>query len=421
MIGAGPAGLMAAEQIRSQRPDAVIDLFDAMPSAGRKFLLAGKSGLNLTHAEPAEVFRARYSRGGDTVGRWLDEFDAGSVRDWAAGLGIATFVGSSGKVFPEGMKAAPLLRAWLHRLRAAGVVTHMHHRWSGRLESLPAGAGWSLEFETPEGPKAVQAHAVVLALGGKSWSRLGSDGAWVPWLAQRGVAVVALEPSNCGFEVDWSPYLIERFAGAPLKGVTLRFTDAEGQPFERLGEAVVTSAGLEGHLIYAASSRLREAINRQGPLTVALDLLPARTLEELTTALGRGRGARSLPNHLREVAGLHGVKAALLREGLTAPEWSKLTAPNADPAALATRIKALPVTLLRPRPIDEAISSAGGVALEALNDRLMLRALPGVFCAGEMLDWDAPTGGYLLTACLAGGRRAGVGVADWLSSQLLSG
>lgn len=416
MIGAGPAGLMAAEQIRRQLPEAVIEIFDAMPSAGRKFLLAGKSGLNLTHAEAAEAFRARYSRGAATVAGWLDDFDAEAVRDWAAGLGIETFVGSSGKIFPEGMKAAPLLRAWLHRLRSSGVVTRMQHRWTGRLE--PVGSGWQIGFETPQGARIVSAHAVVLALGGGSWSRLGSDGAWVPWLAQQGVSVAPLEPSNCGFEAGWSSYLIERFAGAPLKGVTLRFSDAEGLPFERLGEAVVTATGLEGNLIYAASARLREAINRQGPLTVTLDLLPARSLDELTAALGRGRGARSLPNHLREVAGLHGVKAALLREGLSAPDWSRLTAANANPALLAARIKAVPVTLLRPRPIDEVISTAGGVRLEALDEQLMLRQLPGVFCAGEMLDWDAPTGGYLLTACLAGGRRAGAGVVEWLTPRV---
>jgi hypothetical protein len=386
-----------------------VDLHDAMPSIGRKFLLAGKGGLNITHAEPEPAFRSRYGVHAAEVGRWLDAFDPGALRAWVHDLGIETFVGSSGKVFPAEMKAAPLLRAWLHRLRAAGLRLHGRHRWSGRLDAAPSG-GWTLGFDTPAGPVTTTHDAVVLALGGASWARLGSDGAWQAWLAGRGVDVAPLVPSNCGFDVGWSAHLRERHAGAPLKGVRLGFTDRLGQRFDRLGEAVLSATGLEGNLVYAASAALRDEITATGHADITLDLLPAREPAALQAALARGRGARSMANHLREQAGLHGVKAALLREGLDAAAWQALCA---DPVALAGRIKALPLRLQSPRPIDEAISSGGGVRLEALDARLMLRALPGVFCAGEMLDWEAPTGGYLLTACFASGRIAGAGVRDW--------
>jgi uncharacterized flavoprotein (TIGR03862 family) len=410
VIGGGPAGLMGAEVLI--QAGAQVDLYDAMPSVGRKFLLAGKGGLNLTHAEPIEPFLARYGERAAEVSRWLDAFGPQALRDWAAGLGIDTFVGSSGKVFPAEMKAAPLLRAWLHRLRAAGVRLHMRHRWTGGLtrpDDSCAGP-WTLAFDTPVGPQSVTTDAVLLALGGASWARLGSDGAWQAWLSGQGVEVAPLQPSNCGFDIGWSPFLRERHAGAPLKGVRLAFTDGRGRQFDRLGEAVLTTTGIEGNLIYAASGWLRDEIAARGQAEVTLDLLPARDEAQLVTALARGRGARSLANHLREHAGLHGAKAALLREGLDAAQWAALTA---DPARLARHIKALPLTLSAPRPIDEAISSAGGVRFGALDDQLMLRQLPGVFCAGEMLDWEAPTGGYLLTACFASGRWAAQGVLAW--------
>ncbi len=429
---------MAAEALAEG--GARVDLYDAMPSVGRKFLLAGKGGLNLTHSEPLDVFVRRYGAQADTVAHWLDRQGPRALRDWAEGLGIETFVGSSGKVFPAEMKAAPLLRAWLHRLRAAGVTLHMRHRWTGALERVggPAGSpatevgGWSVGFESPAGHVTARADAVVLALGGASWPKLGSNGAWWPWLAERGVALAPLRSANCGFDVAWSPYLRDKFSGSPLKGLKLSFVDASGETYSRPGEAVLSADGLEGPLIYAASARLRDTIAAQGPLQVLLDLAPTRELADLAQALSRGRGARSWTNHLREYAGLHGAKAALLREGVDASAWSALMA---DAGALAARIKALPLTLLSPRPMAEAISTAGGVCLNPYEQSisadetparpsaetapagcdasLMLTGLPGVFCAGEMLDWEAPTGGYLLTATMASGRVAGEGVLRW--------
>ncbi|GIX52855.1 NAD(P)/FAD-dependent oxidoreductase [Sphaerotilus sulfidivorans] len=407
VVGGGPAGLMAADVLLAA--GAQVEIFDAMPSVGRKFLLAGKGGLNITHAEPEAAFRGRYRERAPEVGAWLDGFGPEALRAWVHAQGIPTFVGSSGKVFPEGMKAAPLLRAWLHRLRAAGLVLHARHRWTGQLEAAQGG-GWTLGFDTPQGPRASTHDAVVLALGGASWARLGSDGAWQPWLAGQGVDVAPLVPANCGFDIAWSDFLRERHAGTPLKNVRLKFTDRTGQVFDRLGEAVLGAGGLEGNLVYAASALLRDEIAACGHADIALDLLPAKDEATLAAALAKGRGARSMINHLKEQAGIHGVRAALLREGLDAAQWTALCA---DPAALAARIKALPLRLLAARPIDEAISSAGGVRFEAMDARLMLAALPGVFCAGEMIDWEAPTGGYLLTACLASGRAAGQGALDW--------
>ena len=409
VIGGGPAGLMAAEVLL--QGGASVDLYDAMPSVGRKFLLAGKGGLNLTHSESPEPFVARYAERAAQVAPWLAAFSPQDLRDWAAALGIATFVGSSGRVFPAEMKAAPLLRAWLHRLRGAGLRLHMRHRWAGWAEG---DAPTTLRFDAPSGPAVVQADAVLLALGGASWPRLGSDGAWLPWLAGRGVAVAPLRPANCGFDVGWSPYFSQRFAGAPIKPVRLHFDDGQGQPFDRQGEFVITAGGIEGSLVYAASARLREAIARGGSATLQLDLLPGRSLEHLRSALAKGRGARSLPNHLKEHAGLEGAKAALLRERWSADELSRRVAEDAT--GLAAEIKAWPITVTAARPIDEAISSAGGVRFEALDSRAMLTALPGVFCAGEMIDWEAPTGGYLLQASLASGRVAARGLIGWLGA-----
>ncbi len=407
IIGAGPAGLMAAEALCRGGEGLQIDVYDAMPSAARKFLLAGKGGLNLTHSEPRENFLSRYGSRRAWIAPWLEGFGPQALREWAEGLGIETFVGSSGRVFPAAMKAAPLLRAWLHRLRQAGVHFHMRHRWCGWENS--AEGGNKLRFNTPDGEKSVRADAVILALGGGSWARLGSDGAWAPLLAQAGVAVAPLRPANCGFDVagGWSAHFCARFAGQPVKPVLVGFSDSAGHAHRRQGEFVVTATGVEGGLIYALSAALRDAIAALGSVTIHLDLAPGWEMPRLVEAVSRPRGSRSISSHLQSRLGIRGVKTGLLRELLEAREFH-------DPVRLAAAIKALPLRLDAPRPLDEAISSAGGVMFESLDARLMLRALPGVFCAGEMLDWEAPTGGYLLTACFASGRAAGRGALDWL-------
>ena len=386
--------------------DVQVDVYDAMPSVGRKFLLAGVGGMNITHSEPFDAFLSRYGARAAAIRPLLEAFPPDALREWIHGLGIETFVGSSGRVFPKEMKAAPLLRAWLHRLREAGVRFHVRHRWLGWND---AGA---LRFSAHGGELTVKADAVVLALGGGSWAKLGSDGAWVPLLAQRGVEVAPLLPSNCGFDVagGWSEHLRTRFAGQPLKTVALRFTDAAGVSHERRGEMMLSDSGIEGSLVYAVSAPLRDTIAAQGAVTVQLDLAPDKTLERVTAEVAHPRGARSLSSHLQSRAGIKGVKTALLREMLSTDQLN-------DPVKLAHAIKSLPLTLVSPRPLDEAISSAGGVRFEALDDYLMLRQLPGVFCAGEMLDWEAPTGGYLLTACLASGRAAGLGALKYLKTH----
>ncbi|TCP11344.1 hypothetical protein EV683_1131 [Crenobacter luteus] len=396
VVGGGPAGLIAAEVLAAA--GVAVDLYDAMPSVGRKFLLAGVGGMNITHSEPNEPFFARYGARREALAPLLADFDGPALRDWVHGLGIETFVGSSGRVFPTEMKAAPLLRAWLARLRASGVAIHVRHRWLGWDE---AGA---LRFATPDGEKAVKADATLLALGGASWAKLGSDGAWVKTLAERGVAVAPLAPANCGFDVGWSEHFSTRFAGAPLKAVAAACGD---EPLKR-GECVVTASGVEGSLVYALSARLRDAIAAHGRATLTLDLAPERSAEWVAAEVAHPRGSRSIASHLQSRLGLKGVKVGLLWEVLGKDGMH-------DPARVAAAIKALPVTLVAPRPIDEAISSAGGVAFEALDANLMVKALPGVFCAGEMLDWEAPTGGYLLTACFATGRAAARGVLAWLA------
>ena len=394
VIGGGPAGLMAAETLAAQ--GLRVDLFDAMPSVGRKFLLAGKGGLNLTHAEPLAQFVGRYGTRAGQLEDWLQAFGPAELRAWAATLGVTTFVGSSERVFPLDMKAAPLLRAWLHRLREGGVRFHMRHRWQGWDD-----AG-ELLFDAPQGRVQRQPAATVLALGGASWPRLGSDGAWWPWLRSRGVDLAPLLPSNCGFDVAWSAYFSQRFAGQPLKSVALAMPG-----FHQRGEFVVTATGVEGSLIYAASAALREAIVAQGEATFLLDLLPARSLDWVARELAHPRGPRSLSTHLKTRLKLDGVKAGLLWE--TVPKQAQ-----SDPLRLAALIKALPIRVMAARPLAEAISSAGGVRFEGLDEHLMLRALPGVFAAGEMLDWEAPTGGYLLTACFSTAVVAGQGAAQWL-------
>lgn len=402
IVGGGPAGLMAAEVARAAGCE--VDLFEAKGSVGRKFLIAGKGGLNLTHAEPLPDFIGRYGARADAVAAWLHGFGPEALRDWARGLGVDTYVGSSRRVFPLDRKAAPLLRGWVRRLKEQGVRFHVQHRWLGWDE---AGA---LRFATPAGERSLHAGATVLALGGGSWPQLGSDGAWVPVLRERGVDVAPLVPGNCGFDIGWSAHFAERHAGAPLKPVVAHWRDAEGREQALQGECVATATGIEGSLVYALSVPLREAIARDGQATLWLDLAPGRDLDRLRRDLARPRNGRSLSEHLRRHAGVGGVKAALLREVLDA-------AALADMARVAATLKRLPLVLRRPRPIEEAISSGGGVRLEAMDTDLMLSTVPGVFCAGEMLDWEAPTGGYLLTACFASGRRAGLAAARWLQRR----
>ncbi|MFN3302539.1 MAG: NAD(P)/FAD-dependent oxidoreductase [Roseateles sp.] len=408
IIGGGPAGLMAAEVLAAAGH--AVTVFDAKPSVGRKFLLAGKGGLNLTHSEPFEPFVGRFGARAAQIEPLLRGFDAEALRAWAADLGVSTFVGTSGRVFPTDLKAAPLLRAWLHRLRATGVRFAMRHRWTGWSDD------GALRFATPDGERLVKPRATLLALGGASWPQLGSDGAWAPWLAGRGVDVAPLQPANCGFDVGptaahasgpgWSERFAAEFAGQPVKPVALA-TDGFAR---RPGEFVITASGIEGSLVYAASSALREQINRDGRATLTLDLLPQLTPERVLAEVKHPRGSRSLSSHLKSRLHLSPLKLGLLHELLTREQM--LDAPT-----LAAALKALPLVLHAPRPIAEAISTAGGVRFEALDDGLMLRALPGVFVAGEMLDWEAPTGGYLLTASMASGRAAAQGLAAWLSPE----
>ena len=393
---------MAAEVLIQD--GARVDLYDAMPSAGRKFLVAGKGGLNLTHSEPLEQFLARYGKRRPQLEPLLTDFGPEQLRAWAGELGIETFVGTSGRVFPVGMKTAPLLRAWLERLRLAGVTFHQHHKWLGW------NADNSLRFETPEGEISMQAQAVVLALGGGSWPQTGSTGAWAALLSGRGVTVAPLKPSNCGFDVAWSEHFRTRFAGQPLKTVALSFTDSKGNTFHQQGEFVVTETGVEGSLVYAFSASLRDEIEASGRAVIRLDLAPGWTHERLAGRLSGPRGSRSTAGHLEKRVGIKGVKAGLLWEFVPRTDF-------ADPERLARAIKDLPIPLTAPRPLEEAISSAGGVAFEELDEHLMICSMPGVFCAGEMLDWEAPTGGYLLTACFASGRAAGLGALGWVAGS----
>ncbi len=394
IIGAGPAGLMAAEVLA--QTGAQIAVYDAMPSVGRKFLMAGKGGMNITHAEPFADFVTRYGTQAEQIEPLLRAFPPEALRAWMHDLGITSFVGSSGRVFPADMKAAPLLRAWLHRLRERGVFFHVRHRWQGWDEQ------GALRFSSAAGEHHVRADAVVLALGGGSWPQLGSDAAWVPLLAQRGITIAPLRASNCGFDVAWSTHLRERFAGQALKSVAATFG-----AIQRRGECMVSTHGIEGGLIYAYSAALRDEIEHSGSATLYLDLLPDVSPQRVQSEVSHPRGSRSLGSHLHSRLGLTGVKAGLVREVLSAQQMQ-------DAALLAHTIKALPLKLLAPRPLSEAISSAGGVSFAELDAQLMLNKLPGVFCAGEMLDWEAPTGGYLLSACFASGHAAGAGVATWL-------
>ena len=417
IIGAGPAGLMAAEVLSAA--GICVHVYDAMPSVGRKFLLAGIGGLNLTHAEPFDVFTTRFGERATACANWLQGFDAQAIREWAKGLGIDTFVGSSQRVFPTDMKAAPLLRAWLHRLRhpqqGEPVRFHMRHRWNGNITRSDTSntPTWQLEFDTPHGVQSVHAHAVLLALGGGSWARLGSDGAWQSWLRALQIEVAPLVPANCGFDISvgsrtgWSEHLRTKFAGTPLKSVVLSSTDAQGHRFSRKGEMVITEHGIEGSLVYAASALLRNEIARSGSAHLHLNLRPDFSAEHVLAEVRHPRGSRSLSSHLKSRLNLQAVHLALLHEVLSKDALS-------DPVQLAQAIQHLPITLVATRPLDEAISSAGGVKLEVLDDSLMSRHTPGLFAAGEMLDWEAPTGGYLLSACLASGRHAANGALTYL-------
>jgi hypothetical protein len=394
IIGGGPAGLMAAEVISTRGIQ--VDVYDSMPSLGRKFLMAGKSGLNITHSEPFGRFVSRYGNRRTQFEPMLNRFGPNELIQWVHGLGIQTFVGTSGRVFPVGMKASPLLRAWLKRLTDAGVTLHLRHKWKGWLPDK------ALQFASPNGDVTIKADVTVLALGGGSWSRLGSDGAWIPWLEQAGTQIEPLKPANCGFDVDWSAHFRERFEGHPVKSVALSFGD-----FRQQGEFIVTKEGVEGSLIYAASALLRDEIEARGSAVMTLDLAPERSQEWLVEKLSKPRGARTMASQLEKTVAIKGVKAGLLREVVAKEDFSRVE-------RLAYFIKNLPIPLIRPRPLEEAISTAGGVTFESLNKDLMIHSMPGVFCAGEMLDWEAPTGGYLLTACFASGYVAGQGALKWM-------
>ena len=399
IIGGGPAGLMAAEVLA--QTGVSVDVYDAMPSVGRKLLLAGIGGLNITHSEHYDQFCARYGPEQAYLQASLDQFTPDDLRAWAHTLGIETFVGTSGRVFPKEMKAAPLLRAWLHRLRQQGVRFHVRHRWLGWHDD------GALHIAGPDGDLHIKPAATVLALGGASWPKLGSDGAWAPLLAERCIEVTPLQSANCGFEAAWSEHLQHKFAGAPLKAVGIRFTDAQGKTHQRIGECIISRHGIEGSLIYALSRPLRETINAVSTATLYLDLLPDRQFDAILDALCH-RGSRSVSTHLKSALGFTGVKTALLYEVLGKEQINDLK-------TLAATIKALPITVRATRPIEEAISTAGGICFDSVDEHFMLKALPGVFVAGEMLDWEAPTGGYLLTACLATGRQAGQGALKFLN------
>ncbi|MBC8729175.1 TIGR03862 family flavoprotein [Paraburkholderia sp. UCT2] len=408
VIGGGPAGLMAAETLAGRRVQ--VHVYDAMPSVGRKFLMAGKGGMNITHSEALAPFLDRYGSRRERIAPLLDAFGPDALRAWLRELGVETFVGSSGRVFPSDMKAAPMLRAWLHRLREAGVQFHMRHKWSGWASTSEDGAAHALRFDTPNGEQTINCDAVVFALGGASWPRLGSDAAWVPLMTSRDVPVTPLRPANCGFDADWSPYLRERFAGQPIKTVAISVTGVDGKVHNRQGEILLTETGLEGSLIYALSAPIRERILAGGEVTIALDLAPGLPLERVVEEVTRPRGSRSIASHLHGRIGIGGVKLALLHEILSKEAF-------ADARGLAHAIKAVPMRLLRARPIEEAISTAGGIPFEALDAHLMIDRMPGAFCAGEMLDWEAPTGGYLLTACFASGLVAGRGACAYLEAH----
>ncbi|HMT93451.1 TIGR03862 family flavoprotein [uncultured Thiothrix sp.] len=400
VIGGGPAGLMAAEQLT--QAGFAVDLYDAMPSVGRKFLLAGIGGLNLTHSENFANFITRYAERAAELTPYLQAFSTDALRQWCTELGIETFIGSSGRVFPKEMKAAPLLRAWLSRLKHQGLTIYPRHCCLG----LNAAQEWRLQ--TPAGVMTKHYPVSILALGGASWKKLGSDGAWVDWLAEQQIAIKPLRPANNGFLCAWSAYL-KPLAGLPLKPVSLSFTDLSGHTETRQGELIVTEQGVEGSLIYAFAARLRDCLEQRGCASFYLDLCPHQTQTQLEAVLKKRSSKKSLGSFLKSQLKLDTLKTALIFEKL-----DKTRAPTAD--YLAQLLKNLPITVIGMTPLDEAISTAGGIDFSALTPDLMLKDLPGVFCAGEMLDWEAPTGGYLLTACLATGKQAGLGAVRYLQN-----
>ena len=401
VIGAGPAGLMAAEVLSGG--GAAVTVYDAMASAGRKFLMAGRGGLNLTHSEALPAFLTRYDKATPQLTAAIEAFPPDRLREWSEALGQPTFVGSSGRVFPKAMKASPLLRAWLRRLDAAGVQMKLRHRWTGWDDK------GRLSFQTPGGPVAVDGKATVLALGGASWPRLGSDGGWADTLVAKSVTVSPLKPANCGFSVAWSEVFRDRFEGQPLKGAALSFG---AQPLR--GEAMITRSGIEGGAVYALSAELRDAILGSGQAILHIALRPDLASGDLIARLSSPRAKQSLTNWLRKAAQLSPVAIGLLQEAAIGSGVSLSSLPPAD---LAEWINAVPVELNGVAPIARAISSAGGIAFDELDADFMLRRLPGTFAAGEMLDWEAPTGGYLLQASFATGVAAGRGALKWLDSK----
>ena len=401
VIGAGPAGLMAAEVLA--QGGAYVVVYDAMPSAGRKLLMAGRGGLNLTHSEPLPQFLARYREAMPHLKAGIETFPPQTLRDWSEALGQETFVGSSGRVFPKAFKASPLLRAWLRRLGSTNVKLSLRHRWTGWDEQ------GRLRFHAPDGPQVVAASAAVLALGGASWPRLGSDGSWAEALAAKGVKISRLRPANCGFTINWSDIFRDRFQGQPLKGIALKFG-----PHNVRGEAIVTRSGIEGGAIYALSAELREAIDKSGAAMLHIALRPDLNIDGLIAKVSAPKGKQSLSNFLRKAVNLSPVAIGLLQEAAKA---SGVSLASMSPADLANLINAVPIELAGTAPIARAISTAGGIAFDELDTDFMIRRLPGVFAAGEMLDWEAPTGGYLLQASFATGAAAGRGALRWLSES----
>jgi len=402
VIGGGPAGLMAAEIL--SHGNIKVDLYDSMPSAGRKFLVAGKSGLNLTRIESEEQFLIHYGINRSYLGPLIAKFGPDEIQEWVHNIGVETFIGTSGKVFPVGMHSGTILSNWLRRLRASGVCFNYRHKWVGWHDDD------SLIFETRDGFITTHPEGTVLALGGGSWPQLGSTGDWVPILSERGISCAPLKPSNCGFNVTWSDHFRKRFEGVPVKTVGLSFVDCDGNIFHQGGDIVITRTGVEGNPIYAFSSHLRDEIESTGKAVVTLDLAPGWSKQRLLERLSLPRGSRTFSGHLEKSVQIKGVKAGLLYEFIAKEKFG-------DAEYLSTSIKNLALTLISPRPLEEAISSAGGVRFEELDGNLMIKSMPGVFCAGEMLDWEAPTGGYLLTACFASGHAAGTGALEWLTNS----